>query len=411
MTLRTVIRGGSVFDGTGTPAATAEISFEGGRIVDVGIALDGDVAVDATGLSVIPGLFDCHVHTVVSGGDLAALASRPFSYQFFEAARNLRATLDCGITTVRDAAGADLGIKRAVDDGLIDGPRIQISISALSQTGGHYDGWQPSGLCITPVVPYPGRPAGIADGPDAVRRAARELIRAGADVIKVCASGGIMSSRDHPEHAQFRPDELAAIVAEADAVQLGVMAHAHSGEGIKAALRAGVRSIEHGTFLDDEGIELLLEKDAWLVPTLLVHNFLQRMADSGAPLPPGAADKLSTAVNAHHESISKAVTAGVKIAMGTDSGVVPHGNNLEELGLMVGVGMSPERALVAASGEAARLLGVADELGTLEPGKRADVVLVEGSHLDFADLKQRIRAVYRDGGLVRGTVDASAVLA
>lgn len=406
--MRTLFTDGNVFDGSGSPAAVADVAIEDGRIVDIGSDLDGDVEVDAAGMSILPGLFDCHVHTVVGGGDIASLAFRPFSYQFFEAGRSLRATLDCGITTVRDAAGADLGIKRAVEDGLIDGPRLHISISALSQTGGHYDGWQPSGLCITPVIPYPGRPAGLADGPDAVRREAREIIRAGADVLKVCVSGGIMSSRDHPRHAQFRPDELAAIVAEADAVELGVMVHAHSGEGIKNALRAGVRSIEHGTYLDDEGIELLLERDAWLVPTLLVHDFLRQAAENGAPLPPGAAEKLAETVAAHHESISRAVAAGVKIAMGTDSGVVPHGNNLTELELLVGVGMAPEQALVAATSEAARLLGVADELGTLSPGKRADLVLVDGSHDDVAGLKQRIRAVYKDGLLVRGGGDGSA---
>ncbi|MBM6406102.1 amidohydrolase family protein [Phycicoccus sp. CSK15P-2] len=399
--MRTVVRGGSVFDGTGAAPAVADVAIEGGRIAEVGVGLDGDDQVDAHGLSVLPGLFDCHVHTVVSGGDLAGLAYRPFSYQFFEAARNLRATLDAGITTVRDAAGADLGIKRAAEDGLIDGPRVHIAISALSQTGGHYDGWQPSGLQLTPVLPHPGRPSGVADGPEAVRREAREIIRAGADVLKVCVSGGIMSSRDHPEHAQLRPDELAVIVAEAEAVELKVMAHAHSADGVKAALRAGVRSIEHGTLLDDEAIELMLRSDAWLVPTLLVHDFLQRAATSGAPLPPGAVEKLAWATEAHHDSVARAVAAGVKVAMGTDSGVVPHGNNLDELALLTGVGLSPERALSAATSEAARLLGVADELGTLEPGKRADLVLVHGDALDLADLKPRIRAVYMNGRRVR----------
>src|SRR5580692_12954537 len=160
---RTVLYGGRVFDGTGSPVADGDVAFEDGRIVAVGTGLDGDDGVDVAGCTLLPGLFDCHVHVTSSGTDFLRRLQQPFSYQFYEAARNLAATLDCGITTVRDAGGADLGIQRAVEDGLIDGPRMRIAITILSQTAGHGDGWLPSGVVLD--VPYPGVPSGIVDGP------------------------------------------------------------------------------------------------------------------------------------------------------------------------------------------------------------------------------------------------------
>jgi imidazolonepropionase-like amidohydrolase len=390
-----------LFDGTGAPPAPADIVVDNGRIVDVGTDLDGDEELDATDATILPGLFDCHTHVVVSGNPIHQTLSRPFSYQFFEAARNLSRTLDCGITTIRDAAGADAGIRKAVADGLIEGPRMQVSITALSQTGGHCDGWQPSGICVTPVIAYPGRPAGIADGPDDVRREVREIIRAGADVIKVCASGGVMSPNDNPEHAQFRDDELATIVAEADAVDLPVMVHAHSAKGIKASLRAGVRSIEHGTYLDDEAIELMLERGAWLVPTLYVVQAVIDAASSGAHFPEETVRKALGIQERHRQSFRRAAEAGVKIALGTDSGVIPHGSNLRELDAMSSAGLTPIDALVAATSSAAALLGVDGDLGTVEAGKRADLVLIEGDATNFDDLEHRVRVVIQDGTRVR----------
>jgi imidazolonepropionase-like amidohydrolase len=201
--MRTVVAGGSVFDGTGAPAARADVAIEDGRIVDVGSGLDGDARVDVGGGTILPGLFDCHTHVTVSSVDLWQVAQRPFSYQFYEAARNLEATIRIGITTVRDAGGADLGIKEAVEDGLTLGPRLQISIIMLSQTGGHGDDWYPSGAHIPFMTEHPGRPSGVVDGPDEVRLKVRELVRAGADVIKVATSGGVLSPRDDPRHAHL----------------------------------------------------------------------------------------------------------------------------------------------------------------------------------------------------------------
>ena len=399
---RTILGGGRVFDGTGSSIADADVVISDGKIVDVGIGLDGDEQVDISGLTVLPGFFDCHVHVMVSGIDLVRRLQRPFSYQFFQAARNLAATLDCGITTVRDAGGADLGVQRAVEDGLIDGPRIQIAISALSQTGGHGDGWLPSGITTFLMSPHPGRPQGLVDGPEEMRKRVREIIRAGANVIKVHTSGGVLSPRDSPKHAQFRPDELAALMAEAAAADLPVMAHAQATDGIKNAVRAGVRSIEHGIYLDDEAIDMMLGSGAWLVPTLIAPHAVLNAANAGSQLPDGVVAKAKDVIAAHADAFARAVAAGVKIAMGTDTGVGPHGTNLDELPLMAAGGMTPAEVLTATTSSAAELMGLGDEAGTIMPGKRADLVVLTGDPFDLASLKSNIRAVYSAGRKVRG---------
>jgi imidazolonepropionase-like amidohydrolase len=396
---RTVLHGGRIFDGSGSPIADGDLAIEDGRIVDIGVGLDGDEQADVSGCTLLPGLFDCHVHVTMSGVSWMKYLQQPFSYQFYEAARNLAATLDCGITTVRDAGGADLGIQRAVEDGLIDGPRMRIAITILSQTAGHGDSWLPSGVVLD--VPYPGMPSGIVDGPEEMRKRVREIVRAGANVIKVCTSGGVLSPGDSPRHAHFRPDELAVLAAEAGAAGLPVMAHAQATDGIKAAVRAGIRSIEHGVYLDDEAIAMMMEAGTWLVPTLSAPASVIEAAKNGIQLPDGVLAKAEAVVEAHNTSFAAAVAAGVKVAMGTDSGVGPHGSNLGELALMAAGGMAPADVLVATTRSAAELLGLEQECGTLTPGKRADVVVVAGDPFDFASLKANIRAVYADGRLVR----------
>ncbi|HTZ92658.1 MAG TPA: amidohydrolase family protein [Streptosporangiaceae bacterium] len=398
---RTVLFGGKVFDGTGSPPADADVVISEGRIAAVGAGLDGDEQVDVSGLTLLPGFFDCHVHVMVSGVDLVRRLQRPFSYQFFEAASNLAATLDCGITTVRDAGGADLGVQRAVDDGLVDGPRMQIAISALSQTGGHGDGWLPSGMTTFLLPAHPGRPDGLVDGPEEMRKRVREIIRAGANVIKVHTSGGVLSPRDSPKHAQFRPDELAALMAEAAAAGLPVMAHAQATDGIKNALRAGVRSIEHGIYLDDECIDMMLTSGTWLVPTLVAPRAVVSAAEAGSQLPEGVVNKAKEVMAAHAGAFARAVAAGVKVAMGTDSGVGPHGSNLDELPLMAAGGLTPAQVLTATTSSSAGLLQLAEETGTIRPGMRADIVVLAGDPFDLPNLKQNIRSVYSGGRKVR----------
>ncbi|MFB9617210.1 amidohydrolase family protein, partial [Kutzneria kofuensis] len=244
-------------------------------------------------------LFDCHVHVVGSGLGLLPQVQKPFSYQFYEAARNLWTTLKLGITTVRDAAGADLGIKQAVADGLISGPRLQIAIGLISPTGGHGDGWLPSGHCVPASLPHPGRPDAMADGPDEMRRVARTLLRAGADVLKVCTTGGVLSPRSDPRHSQFTVEELDVLVTEAQMQGRAVMAHAQGTEGIKNAVRAGIRSIEHGIYLDDEAIELMLARGTWLVPTLVAPVNVIRAAEAGASLPDAVVRKAKEVAEVH----------------------------------------------------------------------------------------------------------------
>ncbi|MGI8533619.1 MAG: amidohydrolase family protein [Candidatus Limnocylindrales bacterium] len=406
---RTVFRGGLIFDGTGAQASSGDLVVEGGRIVDLGGGSDGDISVDCAGMTLLPGLFDCHTHVMFSHIDQWKQIQTPFSYQFYEAAGNLAATLGVGITTIRDAGGADLGVKRALEDGLIGGPRMHISIRMLSQTGGHGDDWYVSGVEVPFMVAHPGAPSGLVDGPDAMRVKVRQMIRAGADVIKVATSGGVLSPRDDPRHAHLRPAELEILVAEAEAAGVFVMAHAQAADGIKNAVRAGIRSIEHGIYLDDEAIELMLEHGTWLVPTLVAPGGVIDAAAQGVPVPEASVAKARQVVDIHQRSFSKAVAAGVRIAMGTDSGVTPHGSNLRELALMADGGMEPAQVLAAATSSAAELMGLSDRLGTLEPGKLADVVLVRGDVADLATLSERIESVYMEGRLVSGTPPGDGV--
>ena len=399
--MRTVLSGGQVFDSIGATTSAADVAIDGERIVEVGQGLDGDAQVDCTGLTLLPGLFDCHVHMTFSG-DLDWLRGfqRGFSYQFFEAARNLRRTLDIGITTVRDAGFSDIGVKQAVEDGVVEGPRMRIAITLLSQTGGHNDGMMPCGVDVNPP-PYPGMPSGVVDGPESVRARTREVLRAGADQIKIASSGGVLSPTSNPQLAQFLSDEIEEIVAVATAAGTYVMAHAQSSAGIKNALRAGVRSIEHGVYLDDEAIELMLANDVWLVPTLMAPRGVLDAIERGEKLPDRVVEKAYEVSTVHTESVRRAVAAGVRIAMGTDTGVTPHGENLRELELMAGAGMSSTAVLQATTIEAARLMRLEDELGSLDVGKRADIVAVDGDATSFGDLRERIRQVWKDGTRLR----------
>ncbi len=401
---RTVFSNASIFDGTGAPFADGDVLVENGRIVEVGSGLEGDEVVDLTGRSLLPGFGDCHVHVMFDNVDIWGIMQKPFSLNFYEAARALRKTLATGITSVRDAGGADLGVKTAVERGIIPGPRMLISLTMISQTGGHGDGWLPSGMHYGLMAEHPGVPAGLVDGPEEMRKKVRELIRMGADVIKVATSGGVLSPRDDPRHAHFDLAELEMLVNTAEGLGCHVMAHAQAYDGIKNAVRAGIRSIDHGIYLDDEAIDLMKKQGTFLVPTLIAPTGVIKAADAGISIPEASLSKAKDVIEIHRESFRSAVEAGVKVAMGTDSAVTPHGENLEELALMAEYGMESLDVLKAATSTAAECMDVAADRGTIESGKRADFVVIDGDPLDFNTLRERIAAVYLDGTLASGEI-------
>jgi imidazolonepropionase-like amidohydrolase len=395
--MRTVFHGGKVFDGTMAPLADGDVVIDDGSIVEIGSGLDGDEGIDCTGKALLPGLFDTHVHlTGTYEDDELTVQHRPFSYGFYQTPQNLLTTIRLGITSVRDAGGADAGLRQAVADGLLVGPRMQVAITMLSQTGGHNDEVLPSGGISAGWLPYPGFPEGVCDGVDGVRQKVREVIRAGADVIKIASSGGFFSPADDPMHPHFAQDELDTIVSTAADLGRWVMSHAHGPEGIKRAVRAGVRSIEHGTFLDEEAAALMAERGTWLVPTITSGDTTEELAKD-EKLAPEIRAKFKDLGRPEFDAMKLAAQAGLKVAMGTDAAVMPHGWNLNELAHMANNGFTPAQTLHAATLSAAELMGWEERLGSLEPGKVADVVVVDGDPFAFDTLKDRIEQVWKDG--------------
>ena len=404
----TIIHNGTLIDGTGiTPSENASVVIEDNIIKEIG-QMDvppGAIEIDAQGGCIMPGFIDTHVHVMLEVVDVMKILTTPFSLRFFQAKEYLRNTLQAGVTSVRDAGGADLGVKMAVEQGLVEGPRMQISISPLGTTGGHVDFWLPSGHQIHLFPEYPGNPDGICDGVEEVRKKTREVLRAGADWIKVCSTGGVLSPTDHPHFTQYTIEELKVMVQEGEFRQgVKVMSHAQGTEGVKNAILAGIASIEHGIYLDDEAIEMMIEHGTFLVPTLLAALSVVEIGEETGSMPEWGVQKAREALDHHKESIRKAHKAGVKIAMGTDAGVMPHGTNLRELGLMCDIGMTPMESIVATTKTAAECMGWGDQLGTLEVGKLADVVVVKSDPIaDIRSLEDNdnIAVVLKDGVVIK----------
>ncbi|WP_350268988.1 amidohydrolase family protein [Brevibacterium sp. CBA3109] len=402
----TVFKNAKVFDGTRFLAGLRDIVVDGGVISAVteggqGSHDAGDTYIDCADKTIIPGVIDCHVHLMSTGAGNTSSFHDPFSLQFYNSVDNMAKTLKGGVTTVRDAGGTDLGAKVAIETGIVRGPRLSIAVNIMSQTGGHGDFHLVSGAESPFLAPHPGRPSGVADGLEGVQRKTRELLRAGADHIKICSTGGVLSPRDDPRHSQFTEAEIAVIVAEAAAQGAHVMSHAQGAPGIKNAVRAGVRSIEHGIYLDDEAIDLMLDNGTFLVPTLQAPQAVIKAAEAGSALPQAVVDKAHSVVEAHYASIAKAYEAGVRIAMGTDAGVGPHGENLEEISLLAGVGLSTTEALAAGTSVAAELLGH-DNVGRIDEGALADLVVIDGdlSTEDVRGIESRVSSVHLGGELV-----------
>ena len=407
----TLLRNGTLIDGTGAnPLENAAVLVEDNQIVYAGpegkLSLPSEelAEVDVERGFILPGFIDSHVHMMFEKYDLQKSVMTPFSYRFFEAMAYFRKTIDAGVTSVRDAGGMDLGTKMAIENGLVLGPRTKISVNALSITGGHGDGWSPSGITAD-LDGYPGMPSCICDGVEEVRKKVREMLRAGAEVIKISSTGGVLSPTDRPEFTQFSPDELAVIVQEA-AFHGGVkvMSHAQGTEGVYQAVKAGIFSIEHGIFLTDEIIKMMIAKGTFLVPTLFAPVSIIEDPEMKEKLPPFLFQKAADVADIHRENIQKAYEAGVKISMGTDSGVMEHGRNLRELELMCNIGMSPMESILASTKVASECLEWQDKVGTVETGKLADFAVTAVNPLeDIKSLQNHdnIRVVIKDGKIVK----------
>src|SRR5918994_2997258 len=400
----TVLCGATLIDGTGAPPVRdATLVVQDGRIESItngagGPPLPAHEVIDATGLTVLPGLIDCHDHLGFHGYELAARwgLSEPASTRNIRTARVIERTLTAGYTTVRDAGGLDAGFRAAVDEGLIRGPRLLTAIAIISPIGGIGDRVSPSGHeCLVPNDPA--LPAGVANGVQEVRRVVRTMIRAGADVIKCATTGGASSRAGHgPSDPAFNLDEMRALVDEAHAHGRKVMCHALGGPGLRLALEAGVDSIEHGCYLDEdpELIPMMAERGIVLTPTLLVYVYHR---ESKAP----HVRERARTLQAHHmAAIAKAMAAGVKVVAGTDAGGHGHPANARELPLLVAAGMTPMQALQAATSWAAECLGLERDLGTIEKGKLADLIVVDGDPLANLGVLQddtNIRLVVKEG--------------
>src|SRR5829696_42440 len=405
-----VLKAARLIDGTGAaPINNAVVIVTDNTITAVGSASAVGVPanakmIDLGDVTLMPGFIDAHTHLIGRVlGDPAGENALVRDFESFAAilsVQHARATLMAGFTSVRNVGASgrfdDMALRKAIDEGWTPGPRIMTAGHSLGIRGGHCDenGFRPGMF-------DPGIEEGIADGPEQIRAAVRYQIKYGADVIKTCATGGVLSEGDAVGATQYTFEELKAMVEEANKLERKVAAHAHGTEGIKLAVRAGVSSIEHGSFLDEEGAQLMKERGTFLVPTLSASEAVERAAKNGV-LKGLRAEKALAAAAAVRHGIKIAVANGVRIALGTDAGVVPHGSNAHEFVLMVQWGgMSSMDAIVAGTLNAAKLLGWDKRVGSLTTGKWADIVAVSGDPLRNIESVQKVVFVMKNGVVYR----------
>ena len=396
-----VLRGASLLDSSGGFSGPADIHVRDGRIVAVGqnVSVPGGVTShDFGGLWLMPGVFDCHDHLAQSSMTMIDALRTPITERALETAANARQTLLSGVTFVRDAGGTDAGIRNAIARGLVPGPRLLVSIVLLSQTGGCMDGFlQGPGVSLSTeyfVPDYPGRPPFLVDGADEMLKAVREVLRLGADWIKICTSGALLSPHNEPESPELTRDEVAVAVTEAARQGKSVFTHCYGGPGLDIAVEAGVRSIEHGTFITEAQAAAMAKAGCWLVPTLSTLSDAVGWAETG-PLPAYAVRKAARLKGVLGEAVRIARAYGVKIACGTDiMSQETHGTNLRELTLLHRAGLTCEEALLAGTAQSAELCGVAHELGRLEAGYIFDAIVLDQ---DLGDL-----SIFERSGCVTG---------
>ena len=397
-----LIKAGRLVDvRSGRVLTNQAILIEGNRIRQVGPAQSIQAPADArvidlSGATVLPGLIDCHTHLTLEPGQTGYESlgiSIPREALF--GAKNAKLTLEAGFTTVRNVAAhgyTDVALRDAINAGDVPGPRIDAAGPAIGVTGGHMDN-----SLLAPE--YHHSSESVADGVPALVAKVREQVKYGADVIKIAATGGVLSKGDSPEATQFSDEEIRAVVAEAHRLGRKVAAHAHGAAGIKQAVLAGVDSIEHGSFIDDEAIRLMKEKGTYLVPTLYLADWFienyQRLR-----VPEFMVEKAKVVMPAARQNIARAFKAGVKVAFGTDAAVHPHGLNAREFAVMVKIGMTPMQSIQAATINAADLLGWSDRVGSIEAGRFADIIAVNGDPTADVTVLQHVAFVMKGGQVV-----------
>lgn len=402
-----VLRAARMFDGKSDRVTSpGMIVITGARIRSVGAGADvpaGADVIDLGDATLLPGFLDVHTHLTMQYSDdwnqseLDALR-KSVPERTLDTLEDARKTLMVGFTTVRDVGSSDLmdiGLRNAIAAGKVPGPRMLVAVRSVGATGGHCDptnGYRP-GLFDR----RSGAEDAVANGPDAIRAAVRLNAKYGADVIKVCASGGVLSMADDVMAPQMTQAELDALVDEAHALKRKAAAHAHGAEAAKRAVRAGIDSIEHGTFLDDEALDLMKARGTFFVPTLMATEGIREQLQRGVYFPPSVEAKARAALAARDQTFKKVIAKGVRVALGTDAAVFPHGRNAGEFRMMVSLGMRASDALKAGTSAAAELLGVADRLGTLEAGKLADIVAVPGDPIVDIRQTERVFFVMKEG--------------
>lgn len=396
------VHAGHVLDvKSGKTLSDQMLVMENGKIVSSGAAADAKIPADAMRIelpnaTVLPGLIDAHTHLTfdpVFGYEQLAIS---IPRETLTGAKNARVTLLAGFTTVRNVGArgfSDVALRDAINAGDVPGPRMLVSGPALGITGGH---------CDNDMLPFEFHATedGVADGISAVQHKVRENIKYGSDLIKVCATGGVLSLGDNPQHSQYTLDEMKAIVADAHRLGRKVAAHAHGAEGIRWAADTGVDSVEHGSYIDDAAIASMKQHGTYLVPTLYLGDWM--IDNAGLThLPPPLLAKAREVLPAARKNIAHAFASGVRVAFGTDAAVYPHGLNAHEFAVMVKLGLTPLQAIQAATVNAADLLGWSGKVGTLEPGAWADIVAVEGDPLKDVTTLERVKFVMKGGDVVK----------
>jgi imidazolonepropionase-like amidohydrolase len=407
----TVLKAARLFDGKSDALLTPGIVVvTDGKIVAAGATAAvpaGAEVIDLGDATLLPGFIDAHTHVTMMNSDdwkqnkLDGL-QKTIAEMALDASVNAKVTLMAGFTTVRDVGSRDfldVGLRNAIRNGKVPGPRMLVSVHAIGATGGHCD--DSDGFRAGLFGKETGPEEGVINGADQARYAVRLAHKYGADVIKTCASGGVLSPTDDVDTSQLTQEELNAIVDEAHALRLRVATHAHGAEAAKRAIRAGVTSIEHGSFLDDEALDMMKQHGTYLVPTLMAVQGLQEQLDKGIYLPPAIELKARAAIAAIRLTFQRAIAKGVKVGLGTDAAVYPHGRNAEEFHQMADLGLKPVDALKAGTSSDADLLGISNKVGTLEANKIADVVAVPGNPLENIRQTEHVFFVMKEGTIYR----------